>query len=218
MPEYFSVEQDQSGVCGQLSEFASRIGTLLEANIRSRGLSACLDDLLGAVYSLFYATRHEYTDRTQELNAAAMKHVTHRARSMAQGRIRTDGKWTAGFYFNNTLFRLAAVYHRSLKVVTGKEETEMKVGPLLLIAQEAFRALRQEDWKNCKLHEIHRQVNGLKHTGSGIYGGRKVLFKDAVEAIEELLVLIETLGHQAVQNVSDELAFAETVGKSGAGE
>jgi len=33
---------------------------------------------------------------------------------------RTDGLWIAGFYFNNALFRAAAVYHhRLLKVITG---------------------------------------------------------------------------------------------------
>ncbi len=54
---------------------------------------------------------------------------------MAVLKLRTEGKWTAGFYFNNALFRTSGVYHRVLKVLTGNEETEKNVGELRPIVE-----------------------------------------------------------------------------------
>ncbi|HMD09202.1 MAG TPA: hypothetical protein VKH63_16845 [Candidatus Acidoferrum sp.] len=39
---------------------------------------------------------------------------------IADGKVRLDGKWIARGYFNNALFRTAAIYHRVLKIVVGE--------------------------------------------------------------------------------------------------
>jgi hypothetical protein len=36
------------------------------------------------------------------------------------GKVRLGGKWIARGYFNNALFRTAAIYHRVLKIVVGE--------------------------------------------------------------------------------------------------
>jgi hypothetical protein len=195
MAEFFAISRVGTGTSDELAALAGRIGVLLERHERpAPALSACLDDLLGAVYSLFYANRHEYADRpAKSLTGPDMKNVIVRAKQMADGKVREDGKWTAGFYFNNALFRLAAVYHRVLKVLTHKEATDLRVQDLLPFANDSFKVVKNRQWTNLNIHKIHRQVNELKHTAQGIYRGRDVRFEEAKAGVNELLVLIEAL-------------------------
>ena len=55
MPEYLEFPKVQDKTCQQLAAYSKRIADLL-ANHKHSGtaLVACLDDLLGAVYNLFY--------------------------------------------------------------------------------------------------------------------------------------------------------------------
>lgn len=112
---------------------------------------------------------------------------------MCSSKLRVDGRWTAGFYFNNALFRTAAVYHRSLKILTGNEESRKYVDELEPDAQLRYDALMQSPWANQSVRKVHTEVNNLKHTSGGILGGRSVQFSDAVTALAELLDLIEVL-------------------------
>lgn len=196
MVEYFCRAQGRSTSSSELASLAGRIATQLDKHQTSApAVSACFDDLLGTVYSLFYASRHEYTDPAgKSLTGPDIANVSVRAKDMAHGTVREDGKWTAGFYFNNALFRLAAVYHRILKVLTQKEATSLYVRDLLPTALQDFKAVTGRNWNNRNIQKIHSQVNELKHTAQGVYGGRDVLFKEATDGVEELLVLIETLG------------------------
>jgi hypothetical protein len=149
-------------------------------------MEASLDDLLGAVYSLIYATNYDYDERQKPLRPLDFQAVLIRAQDMAACKVRTEGKWTAGFYFNNALFRIAAIYHRSLKIVTGRERTRLYVDALRPTARASF-----PKWTDANLAKLHKEVNGLKHTPDGIYKGRDVKFDQAVKALDELLNLIE---------------------------
>ncbi len=101
-----------------LAGYARRIGALLTetAVLTNTDLAGSLDDFLGAVYALIQAKQHGFTDRTAPIDITA---VERRARMIAAGKVRLDGKWIAGGYFNNALFRTAAIYHRILKIVVG---------------------------------------------------------------------------------------------------
>lgn len=165
-----------------LSSYAGRISKLLAAPVAQAnpGLVGSLDDFLGAVYALIQAKQHGFADRTGPIQIAAVK---ERAQMIAAGKVRSDGKWIAGFHFNNALFRTAAVYHRVLKIVVGEKAY---VPVLLPKAQTLFPR-----WTSNKLSMVHDQVNDLKHTPRGIHDERKVTYDDAVAAVDELLVLIE---------------------------
>lgn len=165
-----------------LSNYAGRIGKLLTAPAvqANPDLAGSLDDFLGAVYALIQAKEHGFADRTGPIEIAA---VQKRAQKIAVGQVRTDGKWIAGFYFNNALFRTAAIYHRVLKIVVG----EKAYVPVLVIKAQAL----YPQWTNSKLDTVHDQVNDLKHTPRGVYDQRTITYDDAVAAVGELLVLIE---------------------------
>ena len=79
-------------ICKDLGMFAKRIAGILKAHQQSNpALVSCLDDLLGAVYSLFLATRYHYADRQGPLDASNVESVANRAKDMSNYRIRTDG-------------------------------------------------------------------------------------------------------------------------------
>ncbi len=163
------------GYAGGISKLLSAAGGRNDPN-----LAGSLDDFLGAVYSLIQAKQHGFQDRTSPIELAA---VEKRAKRIAKGALRTDGKWVAGFYFNNGLFRTAAVYHRVLKIIIGTEE---HVPALRKKAKSRFSG-----WQHGKLDLVHSQVNDLKHTPRGVHDQRTVTYADAVTAAGQLLDLIQ---------------------------
>ncbi len=156
-------------------------------------MQACLDDLLGAVYSLMYAKHYEFDDRPQPLAQANVDSVVVRAKDMAALKLRTEGKWTAGFYFNNALFRTSGVYHRALKILTGNELEKKNVGELRPIVENLYEQRKGSPWEHGHVKQVHDEVIDLKHTSDGIIEGRNVPFATAADAVEELLNLIEAL-------------------------
>src|SRR6266436_3805112 len=107
-----------------LAEFGGKLATLLnnpkvESDPNAVGV---LDDLLGAVYSLILARHHHFDDRTNR--PIEIDVVQKRALQIQNGDVRIDGKWIAGWHFNSALFRIAAVYHRLLKVCAGQPTTK----------------------------------------------------------------------------------------------
>jgi hypothetical protein len=171
-----------------LSRSADGIGKLLSVPTvqANADLAGSLDDFLGAVYALILAKQSGFTDRLSRPIEIAV--VEKRARQIAAGKVRTDGKWMAGFHFNSALFRMAAVYHRLPKVVVGKVG---HVHALRSDAQQLYYRWKQSSWTSDKLDMVHSQVNDLKHTPRGIHDQRTVTYQDAVAAVGELLDLVE---------------------------
>jgi hypothetical protein len=163
--------------------YGRRIGKLLTVPtvLANPDLAGSLDDFLGAVYALIQAKHHKFADRAGR--PIDIKPVAQRAAEIAKGRVRTGGQWIAGFYFNSALFRTAAVYHRILKIVVGKDAN---VDKLRRAAQSLY-----PQWTCAKLGLVNGQVNDLKHTPRGVHDQRTVTYDDALAAICELLDLIE---------------------------
>jgi len=167
----------------RLADCARRISQLLKSAAVKANAEAqsSLDDFLGAVYALIRAKQTGFRDRPGR--PIAINPVRQRAAKIATGSLKTDGLWIAGFYFNNALFRTAAVYHRMLKVITGGNGYV----PALLPTAHA----RYPHWDDAHLSKVHSQVNELKHDPHGIYHGRSVTYADALTAACDLLDLIE---------------------------
>ena len=172
----------------ELSNDAGRIGKLLtSATVWSDpNLAGSLDDFLGAVYALILAKQHDFTDRAgRPIEIAA---VEKRAAQIKTGRVRTDGKWIAGFYFNNALFRTAAAQHRILKMIAGRDAG---VPALRSAAEKLYQQWTRSNWVHDHLDLVHDQVNQLKHEPRGTHDARTVGYADALAAVRELLNLTE---------------------------
>src|SRR5947209_13766219 len=174
-----------------LAKLAERIDILLvhveiqaDANVVSS-----LDDLLGAIYSLVLARQYCFDDRPDR--PIQLDVVSRRARQVRDGDVRLDGKWIAGWYFNSALFRLAAVYPRLLKVVSGDPQSKKPVPVLLEKVEEVHHTRRHTGWGHANTAAIHREVNTLKHSSGGVHDGRAASYQQGVSAVEELLTLLE---------------------------
>jgi len=187
---------DQSDL--QFASFGDRISKLIESpKVQSNHyLMATLDDLLGAVYALVFA-RHNNPSFKERTGPIEVEVVLKRAKQVGGGKVRRAGAWMAGFHFNSALFRLAATYHRGLKVVTGNE-TNNKIyrSALLGIATSSYKHWTGEDWKHAELDRIYDEVNGLKYEAEGIYQEREVTLEEAESGVGKLLDLFEIWNSQ----------------------
>ena len=173
-----------------LACIAGRIGALLETSTATSNaeLFSALDDFVGAVYALVFAWRGGFKERRDE--TPELKPPRTRARQLEQGHVRIDGVWMAGFHFNSALYRIAAVYHRVLKLVASQDALQKNkqpmVGNLLPDIESRF-----PNWTHQNLTDVYREVNLLKHERGGIHDTRLVTFDQALSATEELLNLLE---------------------------
>jgi hypothetical protein len=180
----------------ELARAARRISVLLKLPKVASDPAAfgCSDDFLGGVYALIFARLGGFSDR---LGAPIEPDkVVIRAEQIATGKVRTDGKCMAGFHFNGALFRISAAYHRGLKVVLGDPNSREYAPALQPRAAALYGAWKSSRWQSRSTEAVYREVNGLKHMPQGLYEGRRVQFKEAVEAVEELLDLIESWASQ----------------------
>jgi adenylate kinase family enzyme len=160
-----------------LLELSGRIANLMRS---ASSLRDSLDYLLGAVYALLVAQELGYADRDSALPENYWTAPQKRAGDMAIGIVRKDGKWASGFFFNSALLRIAADYHRVLQLLTGKDESVPKLVELV-----------KPEFKHVHLDAVHKEVNVLKHSPGGVASGRSVKFVNGVDALEELVDLIE---------------------------
>lgn len=163
-----------------------QILTLLKSSTAQKNcfLVATLDDFLGAIYALIFA-KHNTPPFENRSGPIEVPVVLKRAENVAAGSIRRSGKWLAGFHFNSALFRIAAAYHRGLKVVAGKEASkDDSKGDLLRLVEPAF-----PDWKHSALDHVHKEVNKLKHDGTALTFARDVTWAQAKGSVTELIEL-----------------------------
>jgi hypothetical protein len=164
-----------------LSQLAARIVTVVERykGKRDDPVVAALDDLLGAVYALVSAVERDFKGKTGNSDFEA---VLIRSQQLANGQVRKDGNWMAGFHFNNALFRISAVFDRLPKALGGHAA-----------ARQAYAKRTGHAWEDKEAHDIRDEVNDLKHKASGVFRKRRRVLKDATAAIDQLLELAETL-------------------------
>src|SRR6266436_96246 len=171
----------------ELADYDARILKLLHCPQAQQNhfLLATLDDFLGVLYALIFAKCKNHPFKGRE-GPIEIQTVIKRAEHVAKGRVRTSGTWLSGFYFKSALFRIAATYHRGLKVVSGKETSDLQKAELLKIVEPAFPS-----WQHKELDKIHKEVNQLKHEGKGLFHKRGVTWTQAQAGVAELIELFE---------------------------
>lgn len=174
----------------RLAAFAARLKALLDKERvqADEYLPHILDDFLGAIYALILAKHLDFADRPTGTLPEGDK-VLIRAGDVADGHVRLDGKWMAGFHFNSALLRLSATYHRTLRVLTNNHAPNVYVPDLL--GKLDYAKWTGRDWSHNNIHGIHTEVNALKHDGVGLAHGRGVTYAQTLDAVDELLTLIE---------------------------
>ncbi len=179
-----------------LRSLACRLRPVMEA-AQGDELRDSLDYLLGALHALFRAHQLEFVDRSGPLNATYWTGPLTRVRYMEAGEIRTDGKWLAGFYFNDALARIAAALDRMVTLIERRTHGAKQSGKL----RERLQALRWGTWctpdfilpggQPSKAYRVYAEGNFLKHDPSGCAPGRSVSFADAIAGLGEVLDLTQ---------------------------
>jgi len=175
----------------RLAEFGGKVFALFSrSGVQSDpNTLGSLDDLLGAIYSLIMARHCQFVDRpSQPIDITAPK---TRASQIQLGDVRVTGKWIAGWHFNSALFRIAALYHRLLKVSAGEPASRKNAGDLLPKVERLYHQKTRGEWASDRVQGIYKEVNELKHSPRGVYSGRATTFEQALEGIGELITLME---------------------------
>lgn len=150
------------------------------------------DDLLGAVYALILARHHEFVDRPPSAEKVIeFDKVQVRALEIKDGKVRLDGKWMAGWHFNSALYRIASTFHRLSRVVTNTPDSEdIKVFQLKKAVQKLYgENSGGKRWRFSNVSAVHDQVNHLKHEAKGNVDERSVTYKEALDALGDLIEL-----------------------------
>jgi len=148
-----------------------------------------LDYFVGVIYSLALAKERNFQNRTKTKTDAGV--VLKRAEEFGGGRLSERGGWSAGFLFNGALVRISAVYHRALKIVLGKPNTDEHVWKLRPKAETLYTQWTKRTWNNSNIRTVHGEVNTLKHDSGGTRQKRTATYEDALLSVTELLDLIE---------------------------
>lgn len=187
----------------ELKVLAQRLETLMK---RAHGVEeqAPLDYLLGALHGLHQATRLQYKDRDHALDdvrGRSPEGIEYweygpltRVRLMTEGKLRVDGAWVAGFYFNSALARMAAVFDRVVRL-KATQKGLIKTGSKPRRPPSVWELLRDlglNRYTKGKLADVYAEVNPLKHSPEGLAKRRKVTMGDATVAFAQMLELVES--------------------------
>ena len=143
--------------------------------------------LTGAAYALAKSYRLDYSRDASAVSRSDYLGVASILIDLSRGTLPNEGQWLAGFYFNSALLRIAAGYHRTLKILTGENEGKHC---LKLLARE--RGLIS-DHELSSIETIWKEVNDFKHSAVRsayeINSRRTVDLKEALEGLRELVEL-----------------------------
>lgn len=178
----------------ELCEAASKVESLLavpEIQADAAAL-ATLDLFVGGIASLLRAANAHFKDRTgRPIGAEPVRIV---AEQLAKGTMRNEGAWLAGYHFNSGLLRIAGAFHRGLKIaLVRRVDTRRREFPPALAPAAAgrYQDAKGQPWAFSNLMAVYNEVNNIKHTADGTFQRRQADFKQATEAVGELVQLFQ---------------------------
>jgi len=132
-----------------IQDLAQRLKKLLPRNDEERRIFTFA---LGAIYAASWAEALGYSDTT-EPNAAELVDQARRPvlDGLAKGIRPHEGRWVAGFYFNDALFRTDVAFERLIRYVTRDYAR-------VAAARDVLPLNLYDAW-----NPIHEEAIGLKH-------------------------------------------------------
>lgn len=156
-----------------IGALASRMLPLIEANT---DLLPVLDYAAGALLCLQEAQRCGFKDRPGPCEPEYVEQVAMAVKEMRDGKMPDADFWIAGWHFNSALVRIVASYDRAKGVFKA--------------ANRRHGASAVIDHHHEKIDKIRKEVDLLKHQGTGNTPSREVQFAEAVKGLQELLTFI----------------------------
>jgi hypothetical protein len=162
----------------RLKVMATRLHSLLKALPENDAITDTLDYVIGALYGLKRAKSLGFSDRPGVRHETYGAYLTKYVLDIAYGN-QVHSLWLGGFYFNSAIQRLAASYDR-IPGLLGAGEGKARERMISVSGSEG------KDW-----YSVYKEVNALKHDPKGMAKGRRVTLEMALNAVDELLDLVE---------------------------
>lgn len=140
-------------------------------------LGDVVDITAGALASLIRAEELQYLDRIdEELPKEYYAKLSERVQKMTAGTLPPRGRWISGYYFNSALLRLGAAREITKRLLDALDKGKRHQGPNL---------------KAMKFDKLYGEYCSLKHNLRSLRVGRKVTFEQALEALDELIAVLD---------------------------
>jgi hypothetical protein len=136
-----------------------------------------LDYILGALYGLYRAHDLGFRNRTGAHFSEYRPHLANYALEIAKHQS-VNELWSAGFYFNSAIQRIAAAFDRIPQMLGATSRTAKE--RMAEVNPTAF-----EKWQ-----KVYDEVNAFKHDPNGKVTGRTVSMSDAVTSFDQILQLL----------------------------
>lgn len=162
----------------RLDRIGVRLHGLLKALPDHDAITDTLDYVVGAVYGLERAIHWGFMDRPGAWGETYKPFLTKYVLDIVAGKD-VHPLWRGGFYFNSAIQRLAASYDR-LPGLLGAGPGTARERMISVCGSEG------QDW-----YQVYKEVNALKHSPMGKAKGRRVTVEMALNAVDELLDLVE---------------------------
>jgi hypothetical protein len=153
-------------LCGLIPELSERLGDLLD--LAAGGLS-----------SLIRANQLGYKDRTYPLPKQYYENLCVRVHKMGTGTLPQSGAWLAGYFLNSALLRIGAAREKLRGVLTALDRQKKHTGP------------RHRSLSKGEFDVLHEEYRSLKHDLHGLRNARGVTFEQTVDALDELVCVLD---------------------------
>lgn len=176
----------------QLDEYGRSLHDLLVELPDHPAITDTLDYVLGALYGLVQAHKLGFRDRSTQYVSVYRPHLANYARQVSGGSL-LDSVWTAGFYFNSGIQRLAAAFDRLPQMLGARMQKQTAGRRRSTTAKERMAEVNRNSCHHWEI--VYDEVNAFKHRPEGRAAGRTVTMNDAVEAFGEMARLVQDNKH-----------------------
>jgi hypothetical protein len=156
----------------------ARLHSLLKTLPDHDAITDTLDYVAGALYGLERAVSLGFINRPGTWDQTYRPFLTKYVLDIVSGKD-VHHLWLGGFHFNSAIQRLAASYDR-ITGLLGASPGSARDRMISICGSEG------KDWLS-----VYKEVNSLKHAPKGKAEGRRVTLEMALNAVDELLDLVE---------------------------
>jgi len=173
----------------QLADYGRLLHTLLVELPDHPAITDTLDYVLGALYGLAQAHHIGFKDRSTQYVPVYRPHLANYALEVSTGQA-LDSVWTAGFYFNSGIQRLASAFDRLPRMLGAKMKKSMNGKMRPTTAKERMTEKNPNGFS--KWEKVYDEVNAFKHSPEGRAAGRTVTMNYALSVVAEMMQLISS--------------------------
>lgn len=171
----------------RLEEFGAALHSLFLELPDHDAITDTLDYVLGALFALSRAHELGFRERTGTHFSDYRPHLANYALEISKKRP-VNKLWTAGFYFNSAIQRIASAFDRIPQMLGAAKRKDVEGQRTACSAKERMAEVNRRPFD--KWERIYDEVNVFKHDPKGRAEGRTVSLSDAIESFEEMLHLL----------------------------